>query len=355
LFLGEAFFMEAGKPKSYLLYLAALALGLLAIPYAVPILFPFALGAGLALGAEPTVGFLSRKCHVPRWAAAGLGVTGLFALMLSLAVLMIAVLARQLSRLSGLLPQVADSLSMGLSALKAHLLRLSQGLPDGVSQVVRQGTEELFSGSSALVQKVAGQVPQLASGLMGILSRWALVLFTTILSGYMISARLPALRQWYHKKLPAVWKESYFPALKGMRRALGGWLLAQGKLMGITFLLLSGAFLLLRIPNTFLYAGLITLVDAFPILGTGTVLIPWSILCLLQGNSVLGVGLLAVYGVVWLARSVLEPKIIGKELGLDPLVTLLSIYAGFRLLGLGGMLIAPIIAMIVTQAVKYRH
>ena len=347
--------MEASKRKSYLFFLLFLGAAIVLIPYVLPILLPFLLGGVLALGAEPAVRFLHRKCHLPRWAAAGTGVSALFVLMLAFLVLLISILVKQLGRLSSLLPQLADSLSQGLAALEGWLTRFADSLPEGVSQVVRQGVNGLFSGSSTMVEQIAGQVPQVATGLMGTLSQWALVLFTTILSGYMISARLPALRQWSRRKLPAVWKDSYLPAIKGMRRALGGWLLAQGKLMGITFLLLGGGFLLLRVNNALLYAGLVTLVDAFPILGTGTVLIPWSIVCLLQGDHALGAGLLAIYGVVWLVRSVLEPKIIGKELGLDPLVTLIAIYTGFRLMGLGGMLIAPLVAMAVTQAVKYQR
>ena len=99
-------------------------------------------------------------------------------------------------------------------------------------------------------------------------------------------------------------------------------------------------------------AGLITLVDAFPILGVGTVLVPWGILLLVQGNLPLGLGIFALYGVIWLVRSVLEPKLLGKELGLDPLVTLVCIYAGFRLWGIWGMLLMPILAMGITQVQK---
>ena len=124
--------------------------------------------------------------------------------------------------------------------------------------------------------------------------------------------------------------------------------------MGLTFLLLSGGFFLLKISNTFLLSALVTLVDAFPILGTGTVLIPWSIVCLLQGDTARGIGLMAIYAVVWLVRSVLEPRLVGKELGLDPLLTLFSIYAGFRLMGIGGMLIAPFAAMVATQLFRQR-
>ena len=91
------------------------------------------------------------------------------------------------------------------------------------------------------------------------------------------------------------------------------------------------------------------LVDAFPILGTGTVLVPWSLFSFLQGDYVLAFGLLILYGTTALTRSVLEPRLLGRQLGLDPLITLMALYAGYRLWGIGGMLLAPILAVAATQ------
>lgn len=330
------------------------AIALLFAQHLIPIVLPFALGTALALGAEPAVSLVHKKLHLPRWAAAGIGVTAFFILMIGLLGLLISLLVRQLGRLSGLLPQLADTISTGLAALEQWLLELADKLPASMEQAAQKGVGQLFSDSSAMLQQAVSRVPQAATGLMGTLSQWAFVLFTAILSGYMISARLPRLRLFLKERLPAVWRDRYMPALRGLRRAVGGWLSAQGKLMGLTFLLLSIGFFLLKTGNPLLLSALVTLVDAFPILGTGTVLIPWSIVRLLQGDTARGIGLLGLYAVVWLVRSVLEPRLVGKELGLDPLVTLFSIYAGFRLLGVGGMLIAPFAAMLVTQLLKCR-
>lgn len=318
------------------------------------IALPFALGALLALAAEPTVRLAERRLRLPRWAAAGIGVSTVFLLLLALLGLLCALLVRQLGRLSALLPQLANSVSAGLAALEQWLSDLAERLPASMQHNAKDSVGQLFSDSSAMLEQVVSRVPQAATGLMGVLSQWAFVILTAIISGYMLSTRLPAIRQHLKNTLPKAWRERYLPALRGLRKAVGGWLSAQGKLMGITFLLLSGGFLLLKTDNALLLSALVTLVDAFPVLGTGTVLIPWSIVCLLQGQTARGVGLLGLYSVVWLVRSVLEPRLVGKELGLDPLVTLFSVYAGFCLLGLGGMLIAPFVAMLVTQLLKHR-
>ena len=88
----------------------------------------------------------------------------------------------------------------------------------------------------------------------------------------------------------------------------------------------------------------LALVDAIPILGTGTVLLPWSLICFWEGNTTRGVGLLLLYAVAAATRTVLEPKLVGKHLDLDPLATLVALYAGFRLWGIPGLLLAPIFA-----------
>ena len=98
----------------------------------------------------------------------------------------------------------------------------------------------------------------------------------------------------------------------------------------------------------------VSLVDALPVLGTGTVLVPWAVICFLQGEGARAIGLLGVYAVVTLSRSMLEPKLVGRHLGLDPLVTLMALYAGYRLWGVGGMIFAPLLAVTIMQVTPGR-
>ena len=136
--------------------------------------------------------------------------------------------------------------------------------------------------------------------------------------------------------------------------AAAGWLLAQCKLMGVAFLILFLGFLLLRIPFALLWALGVAAVDALPVLGTGTVLIPWALICFLRGDTPRAIGLLGIYATASLTRSALEPKLVGRHLGLDPLVTLMALYAGYKLWGIGGMILAPLLAVTATQIVPNR-
>lgn len=344
---------------SYLRFLTAAAV-LLAVwlsgKYILPLIFPFLLGGGLALLAEPIVNTLHLRFHLPRGVATGIGVGITFGL-LALAVLLTgAMLVRELGVLAGVVPDHLGSMvKTGISALRDYLLGIALKMPGTLSLFFTERIRELFSGGTALLDRITGYVLSLAGGVLSQVPDGALSFGTGLISSFMISAKLPALRQrigaWRtHPRLQPV-----FSVLRKLRTALGGWLLAQVKLSGITWGILTAGFLLLRIPLGPIWAFLTALVDAFPVLGTGTVLVPWSLICLLQGNAGQAVGLLGIYGVVSLLRSVLEPKILGQQLGVDPLVTLAALYAGYRLWGLAGLIAAPMIAVLATQLIPGTH
>ena len=115
--------------------------------------------------------------------------------------------------------------------------------------------------------------------------------------------------------------------------------------MVLTFVALTLGFMVLRIPHAPLLGALIALVDALPMLGTGTVLVPWGILAMLQGDTALGFGLIAMYVFTALTRSVLEPRMLGRQLGLNPLITLAALYVGYQLWGILGMILAPVLTI----------
>ena len=169
----------------------------------------------------------------------------------------------------------------------------------------------------------------------------------------MISAKLPKLKHALGSRLNAAKLQPLLQALHHLKRTLGGWLKAQLKLAGITCLTATAGLLLLRIPYAPLWGILIASVDAFPVLGTGSVLVPWSLVSFLQGDRLQAFGLLGLYAAAALIRTVLEPRLVGKHLGLDPLVTLMALYVGFKLFGLPGMLLSPILAVTVTQLMEF--
>lgn len=319
------------------------------IRYALPVLFPFLLGAGMALAAEPVANTLDRGLKLKRWLASGIGVSCVFALLVAVLVLLGALLVRQAGRLTTIMPELAQSVQLGMGSLESWLLTAASYAPDGIRNVLNRTVTGFFSDGTAMVDQVTGVLPGVLSKIFGHMTSGFLTLATAVLAAFMISAKLPQLRLRVQQHLPQAWQKQYLPALKGLRKAVTGWLTAQLKLTVVVMGLLMICFWLLKIPYSIFWAAVIALVDALPVLGCGVVLVPWSLICLLQTHRLRAIGLLGTYALIWLTRSVLEPKLLGKELGLDPLVTLLAIYAGYQLLGLAGMLLAPLIAVIITK------
>lgn len=317
--------------------------------YLLPILLPFLLAGLLAFSAEPLVSFLHDRLRLPRAAASGIGVFIALLLAVLLILTLCALLLRQLGNLSGIMPDLGQTAQAGMESLEGFLLDLAHKTPDAVSPILTHGVESFFSDSTQLLDQVTAKALSLASGVLTRIPDSALGFGTWILASFMISAKLPDIRNWTAQKVPDSWRQQYLPAVKRLKRSLSGWVTAQLKLTGITFLLLTAGFFILRIHHAPLWAILISLLDALPVLGTGTVLVPWSLVCFLQGEHARALGLLGIYAVAALLRSVLEPKLIGKQLGLDPLVTLLAMYAGYRLWGIAGMLVSPLLAVTVTQ------
>lgn len=317
--------------------------------FLLPISLPFLLGGGLALAAEPMTRFLSTRLRLPRAAAAGISVTGAFCLLTWVVLILCALLLRELRILAGLLPNLEDTTRDGLSLLSQWLLTRIARLPAGLRDFLTAQVNELLSGSSALLDQAVSFLLNLAGGVLRHVPDSALVLGTGIISSYMIAAKLPRIQSWITARLSRDRLKPLLDTLGGMKTAVFGWLKAQLKLSGITWIILTMGLILLRIPYAPLWASLIALLDAFPVLGTGTVLLPWSLICLLQRDTARAVGLLGSYIVISLSRSILEPKLVGKHLGLDPLLTLFSLYAGYKLWGLGGMILSPVLAVAAVQ------
>ena len=346
--------MRPGTRK-FLSACAVFALCWLSIRFLLPLFSPFLLGTILALAAEPMVSFLQRRLRLPRPVSTGIGMSMTFCFLGMLLLLLAAFLIRELRLLTGILPNLELTAKSGISLVQNWLLQLSAHTPESLQPVLRENVNTFFSDGTALLEKTSGYLLGLAGSILSHVPDSALSMGTAILSAFLISAKLPRLRRWLLRHIPQQRLQALLEAARRVRRILGCWLVAQTKLMGMTFGILLLGFILLRIPYALLWALGVCLVDAFPVLGTGTVLLPWSLICLLQSDTPRAIGIASLYVVVSLTRSMLEPRLLGRHLGLDPLVTLITMYAGFRLWGIGGMLLAPILAVIALQIIPDRR
>ncbi len=310
-----------------------IALGILAGAWAfaallLPVLWPFLIGLAVSLLAEKPVRLLQTRARFPRWLASGVCVLTLFVLLFGGAFFLCRLLCTEAADLARQLPQLAEGLAPPVLRLKDRLLSLAEKLPDGLGKGLRAGVESFFQNGAGFGSKLYESLFSWASGVIGRLPDAVLFTVTAVLSSFMLSGELPAIRTWLQKLARPEWLE---------------------KLMGITFLILNVGLLVLRVRYPLLAALAITVVDALPVFGTGTILIPWALVLFLRGQTKTGVGLVVLYGAAALSRQALEPRLVGKQVGLNPVLTLLALYTGYRLLGVGGMIVFPITAMLLKQ------
>ncbi len=327
-----------------LLYAAAGAAALwLTLRFLLPWTAPFLLAFALSALAEPAVRALHRR-GLPRAAAAGL-VT--LAALAALTVLLWALIAHGVSALTGLLgalPGQAEALGEALAGLEERLLRLTRDA--GFLKIALDAVSDtLYRIPAELSRSLLGWLTRLAQSSPDVL----LFAVTAGIGSYFVSAAFPQVRAFLRAQLPECFRRRLAGLGADLKQSFGGWLRAQLKLMLITFFELLAAFLLLRVRAAALAAAATALIDALPVFGTGAVLVPWALVELLLGRTGLGLGLLISWVVVSLVRSCIQAKLVGDQIGLDPIASLLAVYAGWRVCGVWGTLGFPILLVTLQQ------
>lgn len=346
--------MDEKKWIRIALYAAAgLLAAYLAVQYLLPVAVPFLIGALIAKLCDPAVRFLMRKSQMPRWVCSGAAI-GLFYLLLGTGLtLLCRQILRELTELARQLPALLASLAAPAARLRVWLEGLAERAPDGLGEALENYAGRLFSGSSGWLDTLNDRVLAAATSFLTGLPGAVLLLVTAVLSSFLLSSRLPDAGRWVRSAIPARHRGKVTLVADRLKRAFGGWCVAQLKLMGVTFCIVTSGLFFIGIDYALLLGLLIALIDALPVFGTGTVLIPWGLLMFARGQTRCGFGLLILYGAATLTRTALEPKLVGRQIGLNPLITLLAIYAGYRTVGLAGMILFPIGTLLVKQLWDY--
>ena len=240
-----------------------------------------------------------------------------------------------------------DSLQTVMDQLEALFARLLTLVPPQVNEIVENAGDSLFQWLSEAAPAALGnlglEAGERAMGLPAFLV--ALVIF--IMATFLLTADYPYLRSRYVQHLD----EGLLRFLGQLRTtalgAFGGYVKAEFLLsVGVFFILLAG-FFLIRQPYGLLLSLGLAVMDFIPIIGAGTVMVPWAFVALFTGDFTAAVELMAIWGVIALFRRVMEPKFVGDQTGLSPILSLVSIYVGMKLAGVLGMVFGPVVLLMV--------
>jgi sporulation integral membrane protein YtvI len=202
---------------------------------------------------------------------------------------------------------------------------------------------------------VSGWATKFLSNTINILTRIPTIivyLVITILSLYFICTDKIYILDLAEHHMPRSWVKKVGKHVREISHSLGGYLKAQITLIFVSFIILLVGlyifmFLGLNIRYPLLIALITAFIDALPILGSGTVLIPWAIISALDGDFNLGISIISLWIIMCVVRQLIEPKLVSNKIGIHPIFTLLAMYTGFKLLGLIGMLLGPIALIII--------
>lgn len=218
---------------------------------------------------------------------------------------------------------------------------------DGMERIAHSLDELISKTASGFVELLTSKIPSLTAGAVTTLPEILLFIISFLLSAFYFCVDRDKISKFTEGIFPESLRAK-IPLLKERAgiicsRYLKAYLLIMLITFGEIFLGLS----VLRVSYAFLLAVIIAAIDVLPILGAGAVLIPWAIYSFAISDSRMGIGLLIIFAIVTVVRQIIEPRIVGKSIGLHPLAMLFSVYAGIKLLGFGGLILGPIVALII--------
>ena len=315
-------------------------LALFAGPWLLKFFMPFVIGLVIALIANPLVRFLERRLRLVRRHSSLLIVAAVLALVIGLIYLVISRTVRAARSFAEYLPQLYETAE---AAVRQGLERLG-GSMDFLPQSLRESWEALGSSLGdylgLAVEKAAPPTVEAAGSVARVIPALLVYSVVTVLSAYFFIVERDRIAAFLREHLPAG-ALRYQEYLKGeLKRLVCGYFLAQLKIMGVVWLILTAGFFVLGVGYAPLWAFLISLLDFLPVFGTGTVLIPWGIIVVLDGEYAFAAGLLLLYVLTQVTRQAVQPKLVGDSMGLNPFLTLLFLYLGFKAGGIAGMILA---------------
>ena len=232
--------------------------------------------------------------------------------------------------------------------LRQRLDDFCAACPQGLRGWLEEIPALLGTQAAVLAERASGACITAAGALAAALPGVFLFCGTTALAVFFTTGSYPRIMAFFRRQLG-----TRLDRARGVKAnllsTLGKWFRAQAILLGVTFCELLAGFLLMGQRYALLLAAVTALVDALPVFGTGTVLLPWAAACLLLGQAPRAVALAALYAVISAVRSFLEPKVMAAQAGLPPLAALAAMYAGFRAFGVAGMILLPVALLFVKQ------
>ena len=310
------------------------------------LMFPFVVGWVIAMIASPLVNWLEKKFNIVKKLGSALVVILVLALIVLILYFSISKLVTETISLLENIPQLYKELEAGLDQIGNSLQGIFHRLPpqfqEGWDNILLNMDQKV----GTFITKISEPTVAAAGNFAKRVPSYLISIIVAIMSAYLFTVEHEEVLVWAKKTAPPSVVKRMTLVSDNLKYAVGGYLKAQIKIMGVVFLILWVGLTLLQVHYAVLIAIVIAFLDFLPFFGTGTAMIPWALYKFLVGNVKMAVLLLIVYAITQLVRQLLQPRMLGKSMGLNPLVTLILLYLGYRLGGVTGMIVAVPFGMI---------
>lgn len=333
---------------------------LLSIYWLVPLLYPFLIAWIIAYAMNPFIHWMRTVIKLPKWISVIIGLLiywGSAAIVISAAVTR---LLRELIHLAESLDVhiaewrnwfIAWSRSDGIQSLIREINTFVADNP-GYSNTINKNIDNTAASISSVVSHIISAVLSGIINLISSLPGLGIILSVILLATFLISNNWDRNMGVLRNLIPAPFRKASGEVWRDLQKAFFGYIRAQFIMISITAFIVFITLKILNVESAFTYALLIGVVDLLPYLGVGTIMIPWLLYTFITGDLHLGIGLSILYGIILVARQLIEPKILASSVGLDPLPTLISMFVGMKLFGVLGLIIGPVSLVVVGAFIR---
>lgn len=309
---------------------------------------PFIIGFLVALLLKPVINFVSDRFHVPHKVAAValvlLSYVGVSSLVSWVGMRFVVLIKNSIVRL----PEIyALQIEPAIRDIFEGVEKASAKLDPMMVQVIREIAASISQSTGSVISKVSSTVIEFISSSVSFLPGLFLGIIFAVISSLFFAIDYNKITSYISNRLSSK-NPSLLSEFKILVTGIGfKYVKAYTILMAVTFAEFAFGLLLLRVNGAIEVAALIAVIDFLPVLGTGGVVIPWIFIELIQGNFPFALGLTALYLLITVVRNILEPKLIGEQIGLHPLIMLISMYVGVKIFGFVGLIALPVIIVVI--------
>lgn len=245
------------------------------------------------------------------------------------------------------MPHYIQSIQAAIDSIWAQLEQLRQALPGSIQPYLEKVQSSLSSILLSLVQSGSSSLTGVPNFLLGLL--------IALFSAYFFTKDRDKIYALANSHIAPLLGDSINRTRKELKYSLWGYVKTQLILMIYTFGICIIGLMVLRSPYALLLSVVIAIIDALPFFGSGFILWPGALIHLILGDTKLCIGYLVIYAAVQIMRQIMQPKILGTQIGLHPLLTLFSMYFGLKCIGFWGLILGPVIAVLLRAYFQTRQ